>query len=77
MAVCVHCNIDTDGDGIQDGTEQGYTLADIGPDTNQAVFQPDLDPAITTDPLISDTDSDGVNGGVEDTSHNGRLDNGC
>ena len=44
------CDIDSDNDGLQDGTEQGYTLADIGVDTNTSVFQPDLDPATTTDP---------------------------
>ena len=70
------CNIDTDGDGIQDGTEKRYTLADIGNDTDQGIFQPDLDPLTTTDPLKSDTDSDGVSDGIEDTNRDGKLDEG-
>jgi len=70
------CNIDTDGDGIQDGTELGYTLADIGPDTDTGIFQPDLDPSITTDPLNPDTDGDGLTDGQEDVNHNGMVDEG-
>jgi subtilisin family serine protease len=70
------CNIDTDGDGIQDGTELGYTDADIGSDTDEGVFQPDLDPSTTTDPLDEDTDGDGLSDGEEDTNHNGRVDPG-
>jgi hypothetical protein len=70
------CNADTDGDGIQDGTELGYTLGDIGPDTDTAVFQPDLDLSTTTDPLNPDTDGDGISDGEEDTNHNGRVDPG-
>ena len=35
---------DTDGDGIQDGTELGVTLADVGPDTDLNLFIPDADP---------------------------------
>jgi len=69
------CDIDTDGDGIQDGTELGYTLADIGPDTDTDVFQPDLDPSTTTDPLNSDTDGDGLSDGQEDTNHDGAVNN--
>ena len=70
------CDIDTDDDGIQDGTELGYTLYDIGPDTNTDIFQPDLDPESTTDPLDDDTDNDGLLDGEEDTNHNGRVDPG-
>ena len=70
------CNGDTDGDGIQDGTELGLTLADIGPDTNIDVFQPDLDPTTTSNPLDSDTDDDAFNDGREDQNHNGRIDPG-
>jgi hypothetical protein len=67
---------DTDGDGIQDGTELGYTLSDANPDTNTGIFQPDLDPSTTTDPLDDDSDKDGLLDGQEDTNHNGRLDSG-
>jgi hypothetical protein len=68
------CNIDTDGDGIQDGTELGYTLEDIGSDTDINIFQSDLDPLTTTDPLNVDTDGDGLSDGDEDANHNGRVD---
>ena len=69
-------NPDTDGDGIQDGTELGYTSADIEPGTDTAFFQPDLDPATKTDPLNADTDGDRLNDGHEDANHNGRIDPG-
>jgi subtilisin family serine protease len=70
------CNVDTDGDGIQDGTELGLTLADITPDTDTNIFQPDLDPTTTTDPLSSDSDNDAYSDGDEDKNHNGRVDQG-
>jgi len=70
------CNIDTDGDGIQDGTEFGYTASDITEDTDNDIFQPDLDPATTTDPLAADSDDDGLSDGEEDTNLNGRTDAG-
>jgi hypothetical protein len=68
--------IDTDGDGIQDGTEMGVTLAGIGTDTDTGIFQPDLDNTTTTDPLNPDTDGDGLSDGEEDANHNGRVDAG-
>jgi hypothetical protein len=70
------CDLDSDGDGIQDGTELGYTLSDIGPDTDLAVFQPDLDPSTITNPLDEDTDDDGWLDGEEDRNHNGQIDPG-
>jgi YD repeat-containing protein len=70
------CESDTDFDGIQDGTELGYTIEDIGPDTDTNLFQPDLDPQTTTDPLNEDTDGDGISDGDEDFNYNGRLDEG-
>lgn len=77
------CNIDTDGDGIQDGTELGYTEPIADPDgegpllgTETTKFQPDLDPDITTNPLNPDTDGDGIDDGMEDLNHNGRVDQG-
>jgi YD repeat-containing protein len=77
------CNPDTDGDGIQDGTELGYTTPVPDPDgpgpmkgTDIAIFQPDLDPATTTNPLLKDTDGDGIDDGVEDANRNGRVDAG-
>ncbi len=68
------CSADTDMDGVQDGTELGLTLAEIGPDTDRAVFVPDQDPDSVTDPLSLDTDHDGLTDGEEDTNFNGRLD---
>ena len=68
--------IDTDGDGIQDGTEIGLTLADIGTDTDTNIFQPDENASTTTEPLIADTDGDNFSDGEEDTNFNGRVDAG-
>ncbi|HMW49296.1 MAG TPA: hypothetical protein PKC70_13440, partial [Cellvibrionaceae bacterium] len=74
---------DTDGDGLQDGTERGITTAVADPDgagpllgTNVSLFQPDLEPAFTTNPTNADTDGDGSPDGIEDNNHNGRLDAG-
>ena len=70
------CIRDTDEDGLQDGTELGYTLSDANPDTNPSIFQPDLDPSTATDPLDDDSDNDGLLDGEEDANHNGRVDSG-
>ena len=70
------CNPDSDGDGIQDGTERGVTSKDVGPDTNPEVFIPDADPNTTTDPLDPDCDNDGKLDGEEDTNFNGKIDDG-
>jgi PKD repeat protein len=67
---------DTDNDGIQDGTEQGLTIKNIGPGTDPQIFQPDNDPGTRTDPLNPDTDSDGNKDGTEDVNGNGRVDTG-
>ncbi|MDA3897153.1 MAG: zinc dependent phospholipase C family protein [Desulfobacteraceae bacterium] len=67
---------DTDGDGIQDGTEIGLTLAHIGPDTDTGLFQPDLDNTTTTYPLQPDSDYDGLTDGQEDANANGMIDAG-
>ena len=68
---------DADDDGLFDGLEVGLT-APQGYDTDLAVghFQPDLDPASTTDPFAADTDADGIIDGIEDANHNGRVDAG-
>ena len=68
------CDVDSDGDGIQDGTELGLTLGDIGPDTDTGVFSPDLDSSTMTDPLNPDSDGDGLSDGQEDSNFNGRFD---
>jgi hypothetical protein len=69
-------NPDTDGDGIQDGTELGHTSEDIEPGTDTAFFQPDLDPSTKTNPLNPDTDGDRFKDGIEDANQNGRVDKG-
>jgi hypothetical protein len=48
----------------------------IGPDSNTAVFKVDLDPTTSTDPLVPDTDVDGILDGTEDLNRNGRVDSG-
>jgi hypothetical protein len=70
------CHPDSDLDGLQDGTEMGFTSEDVGSDTDLSVFQPDLDPDTFTDPLNTDTDGDGRPDGEEDVNHNGRVDVG-
>jgi len=77
------CDPDSDGDGIQDGTETGVTAAIADPDgggplkgTDIGQFVPDADPLTTTNPLIEDTDFDGVEDGKEDRDYNGRVDAG-
>lgn len=67
---------DGDGDGLLDGTELGVRAAIPGTNEGAGAFQADLDPETTTDPTRSDTDGDGVPDGVEDTSRDGRLDDG-
>jgi hypothetical protein len=70
------CERETDEDGIQDGTELGYTLSDIGSDTDTNVFQPGLDPSTTSAPLDADTDDDGWQDGEDDANYNRRIDPG-
>ena len=49
---------------------------DIGPDTDLEIFIEDLDPKTKTNPLKLDSDGDGINDGLEDSNHNGRVDPG-
>jgi len=70
------CKRDTDGDLLQDGTESGMTLSDIGPGTNSGIFKPDADSSTKTDPADDDTDNDKWLDGQEDKNHNGRVDAG-
>ncbi|MDF1562466.1 MAG: thrombospondin type 3 repeat-containing protein [Deltaproteobacteria bacterium] len=74
---------DTDGDGIRDGVEVGRTVSvPAGLSAASAIpyrgtalpFAGDLDPASTTDPTVTDTDAGGVDDGLEDVNHNGRID---
>jgi len=66
------CSVDSDGDGIQDGTELGITESVPDPDgdghllgTDTNVFIADADPDTTTDPLNKDSDADGAWDGTE------------
>ncbi|MBX7116012.1 MAG: tandem-95 repeat protein [Myxococcaceae bacterium] len=66
---------DTDGDGIQDGTELGLTSPQ-GVNTKPGTFVPDADSTTRTNPIKADTDGGGDSDGVEDANHNGRVDAG-
>ncbi|MEE9463340.1 MAG: hypothetical protein V3V53_15995, partial [Bacteroidales bacterium] len=62
-------NPDTDGDGINDGTESGLTAPETGDtDLSAGNFIPDDDPSTTTDPTNPDTDGDGMPDGWEVTN---------
>ncbi|MBX2797289.1 MAG: putative metal-binding motif-containing protein [Myxococcales bacterium] len=72
-------NVDTDGDGIQDGTEQGVEAdGELGPheSTDLSIFIPDADPDTRTDPREADNDQDGLLDGEEDTNFDGAFDIG-
>ena len=72
-------NPDSDGDGIQDGTEHGLTSGHAGDPgnnilgTDYAIFIPDTDTSTTTNPLDDDTDNDGLMDGQEDVNHDGQF----
>ena len=77
------CNVDTDGDGIQDGTELGVTTPISDPDgsslyraTEVSVFVPDADSSSFTSPTDMDSDGDGLSDGEEDLNRNGAFDQG-
>ena len=62
---------DSDGDGVQDGTELGFTQGTPDSVGGNTSFQPDADPTTTTDPLSADTDGDGLTDGQEDPNLDG------
>lgn len=64
----------TESEGFVDRLGLGLTTA--GKDTDLSVFKPDLDPTTQTDPLLDDTDQDGIKDGTEDLNRNGRVDSG-
>ena len=77
------CAPDTDGDGVQDGTEKGIIDGIPDPDgdgpilgTNSILLTPDADPTSTTDPTNPDSDHDGLLDGEEDSNGNGTIDAG-
>jgi uncharacterized protein (TIGR03382 family) len=67
---------DSDGDGILDGTETGVTTPGPDTDLDAGNFVPDADPTTTTSMVDPDSDDGSVADGIEDTNHNGRLDDG-
>jgi hypothetical protein len=69
--------IDTDDDGLPDGTEQG--LQQPGADPANCKYTPiffDTDPSTKTLSCTGDTDGDGIQDGAEDGNHNGKVDPG-
>jgi len=80
---------DCDSDGLSDGLESGMTTGVPGGTSNGSSgalnvtyagtasgFVPDGDGGSTTNPLIADSDYDGLNDGTEDTNMNGVHDPG-
>ncbi len=77
---------DSDDDGVFDGTElgirsplnggmnDGFTFA--GTDESAGFFVADADADAQTNPLVADTDLDGLSDGEEDTNKNGAIDDG-
>src|SRR5882672_11397245 len=73
---------DSHFDGIQDGTELGFTAGTSDTCTtsgqsgcsNAWLFVADAEPWTMTNPLSIDSDSDGIADGVEDLNHNGKYD---
>ena len=67
---------DSDRDGLPDGLELGVTQNPDSASCPNAGFTPDLDSGSRTNPLLIDTDCDGIKDGDEDKNHNGRVDTG-
>ncbi|MFM2153259.1 MAG: hypothetical protein RL199_1694 [Pseudomonadota bacterium] len=67
---------DSDDDGTFDGTESGVTVAGEGTDSSKGHFVPDLDPGKTSNPVLADSDGDGLRDGEEDLDRDGVTDNG-
>jgi clumping factor A len=68
---------DSDGDGLFDGTERGKTCSDPATDISKKSCVADADQgAMLTGSLSADTDFGGVQDGVEDRNHDGKLEPG-
>ncbi|MET0385783.1 MAG: MYXO-CTERM sorting domain-containing protein, partial [Polyangiales bacterium] len=66
---------DSDADELFDGTERGKGCDDSATDREQDHCRPDADGGETTTGAVTvDTDDGGVNDGVEDGNHDGRID---
>ena len=68
-------NADTDGDGVQDGTELGLTEPEL-PGATDTSFIADADADSTTVPTDDDSDDDGLLDGSEDTNSDGAVSTG-
>ncbi|MBN1281081.1 MAG: choice-of-anchor J domain-containing protein [Candidatus Thermoplasmatota archaeon] len=71
---------DSDADGLFDATEMGvtspipaYDSIIKGTDVTKGNYTADADPTTLTDPLLADTDADGLSDGAEDTDKNGAV----
>jgi hypothetical protein len=70
-------DVDSDGDGLFDGTEMGLPCVNPPTDPAKKSCIPDADNGnTTTSPLNPDTDYGGVKDGGEDTNKNGAVDPG-
>ena len=67
---------DSDNDGVFDGTEVGLTEPNADTDESAGHYLADADRMSTTDPLVADTDMDGLSDGDEDSNKNGRVERG-
>ncbi|MGK3997754.1 hypothetical protein [Sorangium sp. So ce1024] len=70
-------DVDSDNDGLFDGTEMGLDCSHEGTDVAARRCVPDGDAGATrTSPIDADTDNGGVSDGSEDGNLNGVVDNG-
>lgn len=69
-------NPDTDGDGLGDALELGFTIPQNPDPAKSTLFIADSDPTTVTKPNVADTDGGGKSDGEEDKNKNGKFDEG-
>jgi MYXO-CTERM domain-containing protein len=69
-------DVDSDNDGLFDGTEMGRDCSGPGTDAAAGHCRPDAAPGTVTSAVNRDTDFGGASDGSEDTNLNGKLDTG-
>jgi uncharacterized repeat protein (TIGR01451 family) len=69
-------DVDSDNDGLYDGTEMGKDCSNPATDTSKNHCIADADESTNTSPLDPDTDHGGKKDGSEDANRNGKLDAG-
>jgi MYXO-CTERM domain-containing protein len=69
-------DVDSDNDGLFDGTELGSQCDDTSTDVTKGHCRADADPSTNTSMVDADTDNGGVIDGSEDTNLNGKIDAG-